>query len=130
MVIQNNMSKGNILSIKALVNKKTITCLIDTGSTYSIITQQLVKKLSLKSEETENVVHQTASNHSIESGMISKYHISFSECPNAQYNMECLIVPTLPVDFIIGSLFLNKNEANICYREETLRLVGFTYNLQ
>ncbi|KAG0438694.1 hypothetical protein DMUE_2924 [Dictyocoela muelleri] len=35
MLLEIICKKGNILSIKALINEKTITCLIDTGSNFS-----------------------------------------------------------------------------------------------
>ncbi|KAG0434375.1 Protein DDI1 like protein [Dictyocoela muelleri] len=104
----------DFLYIECNINGKKLKCVIDTGSTHSIINSEIFNTLNLKVYEISKISLKTASNTKIESTKIAKCQISFLEYPKARFNAEFLIMKDLPVDIIIGNIFLRENKATIC----------------
>ncbi|KAG0437535.1 Retrovirus-related Pol polyprotein from transposon 17.6 [Dictyocoela muelleri] len=126
---ERNSNESDLLYIEANINNKKIKCVIDTGSTHSIINSEISKSLNLKEKEISTISLKTASDNNIESTKIAKCQLSFPESSCARFNAEFLIMNNLPVDIIIGNTFLKENKATISLSEHTINLSGFTIQL-
>jgi len=101
------------------IRNKAVQCLVDTGSVSSVISKSLVDKLRLPVEINDNnktLLAATGKPLQVIGSVNINFHLKGLIMPH-----NFIVVEELFPQLILGGDFLRKNNASICYADNTVR---------
>lgn len=115
------------LYLKAIVGYYEYKIMIDTGSSISLISSNLLKNLE-NSGHTCQYINKTVkttsatNNHMPSSGMVK---LSFNLTQNNEFNHQFLICDDIIQNIVLGADFLTKNQFSLDFYNKTMNCHNF-----
>ena len=120
--IQESKKKSQLMYLKVSIQKKPLLAVIDSGSTVSLMSLNVAKKLHVKINPLLAISLQTAAGLKEKTrGCIRKLPIQFE---GQGATIDCHVVGGVPYDLILGNDFLIKNKAKLDFKSKQIELNG------
>ncbi|KAG0435158.1 hypothetical protein DMUE_4851 [Dictyocoela muelleri] len=88
LIIKNSNLEGELLYLNSKISGQEIRCIVDTGSTYSVISKKFTDENNIETSNIKPVYLTTASEDSIKTDKKFSTNINFTEMPNATLRVD------------------------------------------
>ena len=120
----NSLDPG--LMIKAIIDEYPTSCVLDTGSTFTLIPYQVWKNLNINQSCLNSKVqfNINSASHKVKDAVLGQLNLRFKihnvDGDSQIINQNCLVLrPTLDLQYVLlGNDFLSSNDVHIIYSQD------------